>query len=283
MALSAAGSCAVAFLAWRTRALTTDGAAAAALVGFVVMGWGGLPAAVPLLLFFVSGTWLTRWSARRRKGGPAGGSARATRTPTPHRDTQGRRASQVAANGGVAAAAVVAGVLWPHPVWAAAYAGAVATATADTWATEVGAFSRRPPVLVTTGAPVAPGRSGAVSPLGTCAGAAGAVLIALSSAISWELVSPAASHLTASALLPVAAGGFLGMLADSVLGATAQERFVCCACGAFTEQPRHFCRPGGAGARRAGGWPWFNNDTVNFTSALIGASVAAALFRLLGP
>ena len=51
---------AVALLALRLKALTIDGAIAAFVVGTVVFGAGGLPAALVLLAFFVPSSLLTR-------------------------------------------------------------------------------------------------------------------------------------------------------------------------------------------------------------------------------
>ena len=44
--------------------------------------------------------------------------------------------------------------------------GALAASTADTWASEVGVYSRRPPVNILTREPMQRGLSGGVSPLG---------------------------------------------------------------------------------------------------------------------
>ena len=58
-----------------------------------------------------------------------------------------------------------------------AYFGAIASANADTWATELGVLSRTPPRLITTGKPVAPGTSGGVTWYGTVAALAGSAFI----------------------------------------------------------------------------------------------------------
>src|SRR5690625_3280725 len=138
----------VAAAARRAGALRTSGAAAAFGVGFVIFGWGGLGGALPLLLFFVSASALTRLRLRRRTAPSDDAGAD---------DAVGRGGMQVVANGIVPSAALLGFARWPHPGWLLAFAGALAAVTADTWATELGGFSRRPPVLVTTGERVAPG------------------------------------------------------------------------------------------------------------------------------
>jgi uncharacterized protein (TIGR00297 family) len=216
--------------------LSAGGTLAAVLVGSATAagaGWRGL---VLLFAFFLSSTWLT----------PGGG---------------GRRAAQVAANGGIAAlAALLARV---NPIWMPACAGALAAAAADTWATEIGGRSRAAPRLITTGAVVPPGTSGAVSWLGSAGGAAGAVCIAALAA----LIGLVGRH----AALPVAVGGIAGGLADSLLGATVQARYRCPACGVVGETRRHSC---GTSGDLAAGLAWMTNDTVNLAATLVGGAVA---------
>jgi uncharacterized protein (TIGR00297 family) len=221
--------------------LTPGGVAAAVLVGWGVAGGVGWVGLVPLLSFLLTGSLLTRLAV--------GASPR-------------RNARQVLANGGMAAVAAVLGS-WP------AVAGAIAAAAADTWATEIGAFSPRPPRLVTTGEKVAPGRSGGVTMLGSAGGIAGAIFIAGISA----LVAPQLRWRGAG----VAAGaGVLGMLADSILGATLQARWVCQGCGAESE------RPGDCHGKRqlSRGLRWLDNDGVNLAGSLCGAVAASAALAL---
>jgi uncharacterized protein (TIGR00297 family) len=226
--------------------LTFDGAVAAVAVGGAVavgLGWRGVTL---LLAFFVSGSLLTRLS------GGEGGQ---------------RNARQVVANGGVAAAAALAG-------WWAVAAGALAAAAADTWATEIGAFSTRPPRLVTTGATVAPGTSGGITLLGTLGGAAGAVVMGVLAGMLEPRGSAAGAPLAGPGLaLGVALAGVLGMLADSLLGATAQGQFECASCGRRFERAATVCHEP---VRRIGGLAWLDNDGVNLATTLVGALAALA-------
>lgn len=192
--------------------LTPTGAAAALAVGGATIwgtGWRGL---VVLLAFFISGSWLTT---------AEGGGGR-------------RTARQVIANGGVAAAGALAGS------WAV-FAGALAAAAADTWATEIGAHSRTPPRLITTGARVSAGANGGITLLGTAGGILGAALIG---GLTWGL-GPRDLRLATV----VALAGVAGMLMDSLLGATLQG---------------HADK-------------WMDNDAVNLAMTLAGAGIAAWL------
>jgi uncharacterized protein (TIGR00297 family) len=226
-------------LSFRMRTwLSPAGAGWALAVGTAVAigtGWRGF---VLLLVFFVTGSLLT----------PGGGR---------------RRPVQVLANGGVAA---LGALLAPwHPWAAAAVAGALAAATADTWSTEIGRRSRAAPRLITTFAAVPAGTSGGVTVLGTLGGLAGAAAIALAARVTGFATGP---------VIPaIALAGVAGMLADSVLGATLQVRWRCAGCGTVTEWLAHACAAPAlapyAGVR------WMTNDAVNAAATLVGALGAA--------
>lgn len=224
-----------------TRWLSPGGTLAALAVGAAVTVGAGVAGLALLLAFFVSSSLLT----------PGGGR---------------RRAVQVAANGGVAAAAAL--LSRAHPPWTAAFAGALAAAAADTWSTEIGARSTRPPRLVTTGRRVARGTSGAVSWLGSAGGAAGAAFVASAAALLGLVSPPAAAG--------VAIAGIAGGLADSLLGALVQARFRCGSCGRTAERPEPCC----AGPMmHASGFRWMTNDTVNVSATLVGALAAVLSAR----
>ncbi len=251
--LAAFLSVAVALAARRVRALSISGAAAAALVGFLLFGFGGLRGAAALLLFFVTSSALSRWRKRdkERLAFEKGGE---------------RDAAQVLANGGIAAACALLLPLFPGQVWPLlALLGALAEANADTWATEIGALSRRPPRLITTLRPAPAGSSGAVSAVGTLAALAGAVLIA-AVAVWWGL--------GAAGVVAVTLGGFAGALLDSLLGATLQAQYRCPECGTLTERRVH-CE--GVATKRARGFSWLGNDLVNALATLFGAIIAVLL------
>ena len=253
---------AIGLLAWRLGALNRSGALAAAASGGLIFGLGGLPWAVLLLGFFISSSALSRAFAGR-KAGLSEKFAKGSR----------RDWGQVLANGGLGALLAVAKVALPAQDWVwFAFVGAMAAVNADTWATELGVLSRSAPRLLTTGKSVERGISGGVTLLGYLAVSAGALLIGVLAA----LFSPArgAGIQVASAL----AGGLVGSSFDSLLGATVQAIYYCPNCRKETERhPLHTC---GTGTYRLRGWPWLNNDLVNFACSAVGAVTSVILWRL---
>jgi uncharacterized protein (TIGR00297 family) len=241
---------AIAVAARRARALTTGGAAAAVVVGTVAVAagwaWGAL-----LIAFFVASTALSRWRRVEKERRTCGVVEKGGE----------RDAAQVLANGGAFAVVAAGALAWPDPAWAAAGAGALAAATADTWATEIGTLAAGRPRALLGWRPVPPGTSGAVSAPGTAAMFVGAAFVAL-----------VARLLGFAPIVAVAAlaGGIAGAVADSVLGATIQSRRWCDRCDVGTEQPTHTC---GTPTRPAGGLAAVGNDVVNVACGAVGAAV----------
>lgn len=254
----------IAALAWQKRALTFDGALAATAIGAAVLRRGGLPAAGALVTFFVTSSALSRVGEARKARRGTLAQAKGSR----------RDAWQVLANG--AAAAACAGL--PGRAGDGAFLGAVAAATADTWATEIGLLAAGRPRLITTLHPVPPGTSGGITLHGTLAGLAGALIVGTTWAAihkSWPRRQKQQSRALRHALLVAGTAGMLGSLVDSLLGATLQATYWCPACAEPTEAPRHpAC---GQPAMHTRGWRWMTNGTVNALATLSGALLGAAL------
>ena len=247
---------AIALAARRAGSLSTSGAAAATAVGTAAVAagwaWGAL-----LVLYFVASSLLSH----------AGGTEKARRIESIVAKGGARDAIQVVANGGVfalcALCAMAAGGDAARAL-AAGATGALAAAAADTWATEVGTLFGGTPRALLTLRRVPAGTSGAVSAAGTVAMIAGALFLALAARVL---------GLT-DALAAVTLGGTAGAMADSLIGATLQERRWCDACARGTERRVHDC---GAPTRLAGGLAVVDNDAVNLLATLVGATAAALL------
>jgi uncharacterized membrane protein len=142
--------------------------------------------------------------------------------------------------------------------------GALAAAAADTWATEIGTLAGGRPRTLLGWRAVPPGTSGAVSAAGTAALVAGAAFVAL---LAIALGFPAWVALAGLA------GGGAGAVADSVLGATVQDRRWCDRCSEATERRTHAC---GAATRASGGVEWIDNDVSERVCTMTGGAVAWA-------
>jgi uncharacterized protein (TIGR00297 family) len=247
-------SAAIAALAYRRGSLSPGGVAGAMLTGTLHFGFGGLTWGLALIAFFLSGSALSHYREREKE-------------PVARQYAKGGRRDfgQTLANGGLTAALAVAFNIRPTIWLFAAFVGALATVTGDTWATELGVLSRRPPRLITTGRVVLPGTSGGLTPLGTGAALAGGLFIG---GIIWGLAALFGSGIASPWVAVIGLiGGLAGSLADSLLGATIQAQYRD-AEGQITER---------AGATRVRGLPWMTNDAVNFSASVIGALVGVLL------
>ncbi|HEX9484393.1 MAG TPA: DUF92 domain-containing protein [Gemmatimonadaceae bacterium] len=243
----------IAAIAWRAHSLSRSGAFAAIVVGTAAMTsgwrWGTL-----LVLFFITSSLLSSVRRAQRDEITRGIFAKGGT----------RDATQVLANGAVYALCAVLSVKLDgltSQQFALAALGALAAATADTWATELGTVFGGTPRSITTWTALPAGTSGAITFVGTVAMVAGAAFIALSAA---------ALGLAASVPLVLIAG-IAGALADSLLGATVQERRWCATCERNTECRIHDC---GAATVLVGGSAWMNNDGVNLFATVLGAAIA---------
>jgi uncharacterized protein (TIGR00297 family) len=252
-------------IGYRRRVLTGGGWLGAVLTGTLTFGLGGWAWGLTLIAFFVTSSALSRFR-QARKQQLAGEKF----------EKGGRRdLLQALANGGAGALLALAyGLSGEPPQLLAAFAGIMATVTADTWATELGVLSPRPPRLVTTWQIVEPGTSGAVTAHGLVATAAGALMIGIVLLVAGAIERGVWAPWLLLAALP---GGVGGSLADSLLGATVQAIYRTPR-GGETERP---AAPGGVPHPRIRGWRWMNNDVVNFLSSLLGGLIALGIWRLL--
>jgi len=191
---------AVSTTALALRLVRPSGALLGALLGTVVLAFGGAPLYLSLWVFFGVGTLATRFHRARKE---AIGKAE---------EESGRRgAANVLANVSVAAfCALVAGLVPSGDVFRLAAAAALATALMDTVSTEVGQAIASPTALLPDLRRVSPGTDGAVSVAGTLAGLAAASVLAAAGF--------ATTLLTALGAVAVVLAACLGTVLESLLG-----------------------------------------------------------------
>lgn len=256
----------IGLLAYRRHSLSRNGVFGAVVTGTTTFGLGGWPWGLALIYFFTSSSLFSHFRVRDK----------ASIAEDKYSKGSQRDLAQVVANGCVATILALGYGLTDSPslgrLCLSGYTGALATATADTWATELGVLSPQQPRLITTGAPVTPGTSGGITLLGTTAAAVGAFSLGL---VFWLLhrLRRAYAFLPSLALI----SGLAAALLDSVLGATVQTMYYCPTCQQETERRIHTCN---TPTYRLRGLPGMNNDMVNFLTTLFGA-VVAMLFSLV--
>jgi len=183
-----------------THGVSTSGAIAGAVVAFL-MASRDLRMFWILLVVFAATLAATRLGRSRKK------QLRIAESDN------GRSASQVIANLGIA------GLIMAIPsfsAWQVLVLAALAEASADTTSSEIGTAFPGRTVLISTWRTVAPGIDGGISMSGTAAGLLAATIIAVSG-MAFRLITPPAAT-------AVVCAGTVGMLADSLLGATVERR-----------------------------------------------------------
>jgi uncharacterized protein (TIGR00297 family) len=244
----------VAVISYRARFLTASGSVGTFLLATLIFGIGGWVWATPILTFFVFSSLLSKI-----------GKAHKTQFGLVFEKSSRRDIGQVLANGGVAGAALLLHHFYPNPIWYIVYLGALAAVNSDTWATEIGIFSRTPPRSIKNFRVVPVGSSGGITLLGLVSALLGSFVIALS---GW-LVAPENFQFSIHRLSfwLVVIVGFAAHLVDSLLGATVQAQYRCHVCQKITEKKSH-CD--GKETHLMSGHSWLNNDWVNAFCALSG-------------
>jgi uncharacterized protein (TIGR00297 family) len=181
------------------RGVSRSGAFAGCVLAYVIYAYAGPGAFVLLVALFVL-TFLATRLGRRRK--VALGTAERS---------DGRSASQVLANVGIASLFAIGYGHFGQSSWLAGCAAALAEAAADTVSSECGQVFGTPTRLLTTGARVPVGTNGGISLAGTLSGTLAAIGMALATALA-GLVDRRGGW-------AVAAAAVMGMFVDSLFGA----------------------------------------------------------------
>lgn len=242
----------------RVRSLSTSGALAAILVGtFIYMGFEeeGL---IILGIFFSTSSFWSSYKKQQKK-------------QLEEKLEKGSRRDwlQVFANGGVAAICSLLFYFTHDLLWGMAFLTTIASAMGDTWSSEIGPLSKRPPFSVKTFKVVEAGTSGAISSLGTMSAILGVGVITMMGILLLPI--------TGEMAWIIFVFGILGNGIDTYLGAYVQRTYQCTKCSLEIEKSFH-C---GVKARKLGGLSLLNNDGVNFFSSLLAPVLAILAFQLI--
>lgn len=241
----------VAYIAFFGNWITLDATKAVIVFGAIIFGLGGWGLALGVLAFFITSNLLSRWNRVQRDLD----SEQKFRKPDSSRRRDGY---QIWANGfWIAFFCILWFVFGSDALLAAAFT-ALATATADTWSTEVGTIKPGKTVKINNFQPVRPGSDGGVSVKGTVASAMGAFLIA------WFVLITRPFE-PAILFFIIFIFGFIGGLIDSYLGALITDKKI------HLKTPSDF----------SGNSLLYANSFVNWVSTGSSAIIALIITQLL--
>jgi uncharacterized protein (TIGR00297 family) len=264
----------MAILAYWKNSLSKSGVVGAIIVGTLILGGLGWSGFLVLTFFFVTSSGISKWSKRKKY-------SENNRTYHPGVEKgivvkgDQRDIYQVLANGGVASLGALLYAWTNNPMWIFVFISSLAAATSDTWASEIGRWSRTAPRDVFTWKKTEPGTSGAISGLGTWASFFGAFLATLA-AIPLMIIEQISINMFA-ALIIAAFSGWLGNWADTWVGAKWQVRYQCSSCQQKTEQRTHCRQP----TKQVQGIYWLDNDVVNLICTLIAGVLSGFVYVLM--
>ena len=188
------------FITYRRKALDIFGSLIMIIMGIVIIFSAGANWLLLIILFLIMSLLATRYSKKYKRS---------------LGEYEGRRTSKNVISNGVVACFMAAFGGYYLP-FVGGFIGAIATATADTLASEIGVLHQ--PRLITTLQKVDPGTDGAVSFLGTAVGMVGAAIIGIA-AYFLGIVGNSFSAIIVSVI-----SGTVGCFMDSFLGAVFERR-----------------------------------------------------------
>lgn len=191
------------YTSYRLRVADISGLFSGAMIGIILIVFADVRWFLIMLTFFIIGAGATRYRyTEKEKLGVA----------QEHGGVRGY--FNVFANGLVATAAAILYGVTGHPAFVALFMGSVASAAADTAASEIGVTGKTP-YLITTLRPVPRGTNGGVTLRGEAAAITASVLVA---AAAWAMgvADPWMVVVTIAA-------GFIGTNVDSLVGATLEN------------------------------------------------------------
>lgn len=193
-----------AYFAYRSKTADLSGLFSIALVGIILLVFTSPLWLIIMIVFFVLGSIATKYKYeyKKRIGVEQG-----------HSGARGYR--NVFANGIAATAAAVLYGVFQDPLFIVLYVGCVATAAADTLASEIG-MTGGVPRMITTLKPVPVGTNGGVTLVGELVALAGGIVVATAAFLLGVITLPM--------LVACSLAAFIGTNVDSLVGATLENK-----------------------------------------------------------
>lgn len=192
------------YFAYRFKTADLSGLFSAALVGIILMVFADARWFIIMLVFFILGSVCTRYKFEYKK-----------RIGVEQGQSGARGYRNVFANGIIACAAAVLYGVFVEPIFIVMYVGCVATAAADTMASEIGVTGGIP-YLITTLKKVPIGTNGGVTLTGETVALLGGGVVSLA-ALALHVITPWMAVVCTIA-------GFVGTNIDSLVGATLENK-----------------------------------------------------------
>jgi uncharacterized protein (TIGR00297 family) len=192
------------YFAFRAKTADLTGLFSAALVGIILVVFADVRWFIIMLAFFILGSAATKYKFGYKK-----------RIGVEQGQSGARGYRNVFANGIVAAAAAVLFGVFQQPVFIVMYVGCVATAAADTLASEIG-VTGGVPRLITTLKEVPIGTNGGVTMTGETVALLGGFVVSMVAFVLGVITLPMVVVCTIA--------GFAGTNIDSIVGATLENR-----------------------------------------------------------
>lgn len=216
------------FITYYRKSLDLFGSAVMIIMGIIIIFSGGVNWLLLIVLFLIMSLLATKYSKKYKMS---------------LGEFEGRRTSKNVISNGVVACFMAAFGGYYLP-FVGGFIGAIATATADTLASEIGVLDPKPR-LITTFQKVDPGTNGAISPLGTGIAIVGAAIIGIAAFILGVLPD------FIPAIVVAAISGTVGCFADSILGALFENQ------------------------------GWLTNEHVNLFATIVGAIVGILMMTFV--
>ena len=216
------------FITYRRKSLDLFGSAVMIIMGIIIIFSAGVHWLLLIVLFLVLSLLATKYSKKYKMS---------------LGQFEGRRTSKNVISNGVVACFMAAFGGY-YLTLAGGFIGAIATATADTLASEIGVLDHHPR-LITNFQKVDPGTNGAISPLGTGIAVLGAAIIGLA-AFFLGVLSDFLPAIVVSVV-----SGTAGCFADSILGALFENQ------------------------------GWLTNEHVNLMATIVGALIGILLMTFV--
>lgn len=255
----------IALPAFYKHSLTLSGFIASLLFGSIIYIFGGIISWSLLILFFITSSVLTKIHIKIDDNNSAEMEA----------DKKGRTYWQVICNAFAPALLSFIFYLTNNEVYLIGTIVAIATATADTWASEIGKLSSGKAFSILNFKLMTKGLSGAITILGTTASFLGAGFIALVFGVYYYIVINQDLVQAFVYFFIIAGFGFIGSLIDSYIGAAFQAKYKDPATGKIYERIKLPTKS----FILVSGFSLITNDIVNLLATTL-TSILAVLLLL---